>query len=140
MKNVDPSQYFEPVEGFMSANPYQTSIAVINGLLRGNGCPDELINQVVNGAMADLLMKIIAPQKRSVQTFDQNGNVIPDNRVNPTKEELVEFLIQERFSYLTRDRAEKLLDFLIQKSALTEGADGTLYLTKYMLPRQLIQL
>lgn len=125
MKHI--SQYFEPVRGFLGTHPEErVSVAVINRVLKNKGCPDEWIDSVVNGVIAELLVNNIAPMENSVQTFDRDGNEMPDVRISPTRTELIDILTQKQFCDLETDRAERLIDFLIQKSVLKESG-GQLY-------------
>ena len=137
---VHPSHFFEPVEGFIKMNPGKVQVAVLNGLVRNAGCPEYEIDAVVNGAIADIIQNIIAPKQRIVKVTDVYGNIIPDNRVNPTKDELVDSII-EKFEGITCQRATQLIDFLLQNGVLTsDSATDKLYLQTPSHPRQLVKL
>lgn len=47
-----PSQYFDNVEPFIKAHPDHAPLDMLMATVRSNGCPEELIDAVVNGAIA----------------------------------------------------------------------------------------
>ena len=137
---IHPSHFFEPIEGFIHANPGAIQLAVLNRLATSHGCPDNLVDQVVNGAIADLLQACIAPKDKNVVVVDRQGNTIPDNRISPTREELAN-TISRQFEGYSSDRAYKLIDYLVSKGALVEDLQtGTIYVQTVMVARQLIEL
>lgn len=140
MNKINSSLYFDAVERFMYATPRNCSIAVLNSIAKNHGCAEKLIDQVINGVIVDFIMNIIAPKNKGTKVFDANGNEIQDCRVNPTYNDLMDILTHEKFSDLTVARADKLIGYLIQRSALTIEADGTLYNSKSLLPHQFVQL
>lgn len=130
--------FFDAVIGFIYTTPRNCSIAVLNNIAKNHGCADNMVDQVINGAIADFIMNSIAPYNKN--TTLRNGNKIPDNRVNPTYNELMNILIKEKFSDLSIGRAERIVGYLVEKSALTIDSDGILYNSKSLSQHQLIQL
>jgi len=137
---IHPSHFFEPIEGFIHANPGAIQLAVLNRLATSHGCPEDLVDQVANGAIADLLQACIAPRVKSVTITDRQGNALPDNRINPTREELAA-TITRQFEGYSLERANKLINYLVSKGALVEDLQtGTIYVQTVMVARQLIEL
>lgn len=137
--SIHPSRYFEIVERFIYSHENKCSIAVLKNWAIGKGCPNEFVDQVINGVIVDYLMNDIAPKERNttiiLQEFEDT-----DNYKNPTVAELMSFMTKDRFTDLGIERAEKLISYLIEKSALTVDYDGRLFLTKRLMPRQLVEL
>lgn len=100
----------------------------------------ELVDQVVNGVMADYIMDIIAPKEKTVTVADPYGREIKDARINPTPEDLINFLSGYRFSDLSTGHAEKLIGYLVGKSALAVNEEGLLYRSKSLIKRQPVTL
>ena len=137
---IHPSHFFEPIEGFIHSHTGVIQVAVLNRLATSHGCPEDLVDQVVNGAIADLIQACIAPMNKSVAITDWQGNTMPDNRISPTREELVN-TISKQFEGYSLDRANKLLNYLFEKGALTEDQHtGKTHVQTIMVARQLIEL
>lgn len=137
--NIHQSHYFKIIERFIYSHEEKCPIAVLKKLAIDRGCPNEIADQVINGAIVDYLINYIAPKERNT-TVIQHGIEVTNNDKNPTVSELMLFMTEDRFTDLSIERAEKLLSHLIEKSALTVDYDGRLYLTKRLMPRQLVEL
>ena len=137
--SIHPSRYFEIVERFIYSHENKCSIAVLKNLAIGQSCPNEFVDQVLNGAIVDYLISYIAPKERNT-TIIQQGIEVTDNCKNPTVAELMSFMTKDRFTDLNIERAEKLISYLIEKSALTVDYDGRLFLAKRLMPRQLVDI
>lgn len=140
MPNVHPSHYFDKVEGFINLNPQSCSIMMLNGFAKAAGCPDDLVEQVVNGAIVDYVMRIVSGADDTVTCTDMNGRTVPTTTYYPTQAELVEHLTALKFSDLSQERARKIVDFLLAKKALSLDSDGSLYCSMRLIPRQLVAL
>ncbi len=140
MNKKNSSLYFDSVERFMYATPCNCSIAVLNNIAKNHGCAENLVDQVINGVIIDFIMNIIAPKNVETKVMDAKRNEIPDNRINPTYQELMDIITKEKFSDLSIGRAEKIIGYLVQKTALTIDDNGTLYISKSLLPHQFVQL
>ena len=135
--SIHPSRYFEIVERFIYLHENKCSIAVLKKLAIDQGCPNEIADQVINGAIIDYLMSYIA--QRNITIIQQEIKVT-DNYKNPTVAELMSFMTKDRFMDLSIEHAEKLISYLIEKSALTVDNDGRLFLIKRLIPKQLVEL
>lgn len=140
MSNTNTSIFFDAVEQFMYMTPCKCSVAVMNNIAKNRGCAEVLVDQVINGVIVDFIMDIIAPKNKRTKVLNVNGNEIPDNRINPTYCELMDILTKEKFSDLPINRAEKIIGYLVQKTALIIDDKGLLYKSKSLLPHQIIQL
>lgn len=137
---INPIHFFDPVEGFIQAHPGTVQIAVLNALSRNAGCPDNLIDAVINSVIAGIVQANIAPKFKSVTVTDAAGNIIPDNRVNPTKSELVAAITQ-KFDGITFERATQLIDYLLYKNVLTSDSGyDKLYMLTPLVACQLVVL
>lgn len=84
-----PSQYFDNVEPFIKAHPDHAPLDMLMATVRSNGCPEELIDAVVNGAIAQELNLTITP-KEQIVTVSKEGHVLDTwKEYNPTYEELI---------------------------------------------------
>ena len=140
MPYVHSSHYFDKVEGFININPLSCSIQMLNGFAKAAGCPDDLVDQVVNGAIVDYIMRIVSGADDTVTCTDMNGRTVPTTIYYPTQIELVEHLTALKFSDLSQERARKIVDFLLVKKALSEDSEGNLYCSMRLIPRQLVAL
>lgn len=140
MPNVHPSHYFDKVDRFIRLNPQHCSIAMLNRLAKAADCPDDLVEQVVNGAIVDYIMQIVSGPDDTVTCTDQNNRTVPMAANHPTSAELIEHLTKQKFSDLSQERAGKIIDFLLNKPALSFDTDGCLYCSMRLIPRQLVAL
>lgn len=137
--SIHPSHYFEIIERFIYLHEEKCPIAVLKKLAIDRGCPNEIADQVINGAIVDYLMNYIAPKDKNI-TIVQHGLEVTNDHKNPTITELMSFMTKDRFTDLSIERAEKLISYLIEKSVLTVDYDGRLFLIKRLMPRQLVKL
>lgn len=138
---IHPSHFFAPVEGFFSSHPGEViPLAVLNKLVQEAGCSAEQVDSIINGVVAGIIQSNIAPKNKTVTTTDVYGNIVLDNRTNPTKQELVQAIVQ-KFDVFSTDRASKLIDYLIQKGFLIcDPATDSLYLQTPLVARSIITL
>lgn len=47
-----PSHYFDNVEMFLSIHPDHAPLALLRNAVRSNDCPEDLIEDVINSAVA----------------------------------------------------------------------------------------
>lgn len=134
MIQKNSSLYFDNVEMFIKMHPDQAPLAVLRNAVKSNGCPDDLVDQIVNSAIAHDVNLKVTP-KENMMTLSKDGVEYDTfNAFNPTYEELIAD-ISGRFVDLGVERAKAIVDFLIKKGALTVYPDGKLYRTKVLLPR-----
>ncbi len=96
----------------------------MNKIAKDRGRAEFLAGQVINGVIVDLVVNIIAPQNKRTKVININGDEYPDNRINPIYCELMDILTKEKFSDLPIDRAEKIVGYLVQKSAMIIDDQG----------------
>lgn len=140
MPNVHPSHYFDKVDRFIRLNRQHCSIAMLNRFAKGADCPDDLVDQVVNGAIVDYIMCLVSGPDNTVTCTDMNGRTVPTSANHPTRAELIEHLTETKFSDLSQERARKIIDLLLNKQALSLYSDGSLYCSMQLIPRQLVAL
>lgn len=129
-----PSQYFDNVEMFIKAHPDHAPLAMLMAAVRSNGCPEELIDAVVNGAIAQELNLAITPKEQAV-TVSKDGLVYDTwEEYNPTYEELINDVVN-RFPNIPVERAKGIVDTLLSKQAITVYPDGKIYRTMALIPR-----
>lgn len=129
-----PSQYFDNVVMFIKAHPDHAPLAMLMAAVRSNGCPEELIDAVVNGAIAQELNLAISPKEQTV-TVSKDGLVYDTwEEYNPTYEELINDVVN-RFNDIPVERAKAIVDALLSKRAITVYPDGKIYRTMALIPR-----
>lgn len=129
-----PSQYFDNVEMFIKAHPDHAPLAMLMAAVRSNGCPEEQIDAVVNGAIAQELNLSITPKEQTV-TVSKEGRLYDTwKEYNPTYEKLIKDVV-ERFNDLPVERAKAIVDALMRKGVLTVYPDGRIYRTMALVPR-----
>lgn len=134
-----PSQYFDNVEMFIKAHPDHAPLAMLMAAVRSNGCPEEQIDSVVNGAIAQELNLTITPKEQTV-TVSKDGNVFDTwKEYNPTYEELINDAVN-RFNDLPVERAKAIVNALLNKQAITVYPDGKIYRTMVLLPHMPLTL
>lgn len=132
MKN--PSLYFENVEQYIALHPDHAPLAMLMAAVRSNGCPEDMMDAVINSAIARVINLTVTPPEKTVTISKDAVEYDTFKEYNPTIEELVNDIV-ERFDDLGFDRAKGIVDILIHKQALTVFPDGKLYRTKVLLPR-----
>lgn len=140
MSYVHTSRYFETVEGYLFQCPNNCSIGTLNNLVQRAGCPNDLVDQVVNGAIVDYIMCLVSGPDNTVTCTDMNGRTVPTSANHSTRAELIEHLTETKFSDLSTERARKIVDDLLKNHALSEDSDGSLYRSKQLIVRQLVAL
>lgn len=132
MKN--PSFYFENVEQYIALHPDYAPLAMLMAAVRSNGCPEEMMDAVINSAIARVINLAVTPPKNTVTISKAGAEYDTYKKYNPEIEELINDIVA-RFENLGFDRAKGIVDFLIYKQALTVYPDDKLYRTKVLLPR-----
>lgn len=140
MPTVHPSHYFDSVEGYLFQCPTNCSIGTLNRLAQRAECPADLVEQVVNGAIVDYIMRIVSGPDNTVICTDINNRTVPVRIYHPTPAELIAHLTETKFSDLSQERAEKIIDILLNKHALSLHSNGSLYRSMPLIPRQLVAL
>ena len=134
MIQKNPSLYFDNIEMFIKMHPDQAPLAILRSAVKSNGCPDELVDQIINSAIAHDVNLKVTPEER-LMTLSKDGVEYDTFKAyNPTCEELLAD-VSARFVDLGKERAKAIVDFLIKMGALTVYPDGKLYRTKVLLPR-----
>lgn len=139
MTQKNPSLYFENTEMFIQMHPDKAPLAVLMNAIKHNGCPDEKVDEIVNGAITQELNRKVTPQEPTVSVSQDGQDMPPIEPYNPTYEELISDTAS-RFEGLEATRAKGIVDYLIGKKALTVYPDGKLYRTMVLLPRMPIVL
>lgn len=132
MKN--PSLYFENVEQFIALHPDHAPLAMLMAAVRSNGCPEDMMDAVINSAIARVINLVVTSPENAMTISKVGVKTDTFKEYNPTKEELINDILA-RFDDLGFDRAKGIVDFLLHKQALTVYPDGKLYRTKVLLPR-----
>ena len=132
MKN--PSLYFENVEQYIVLHPDHAPLAMLMAAVRSNGCPEDMMDAVINSAIARVINLAVTPAENTVTIAKDGVEYDTFKEFNPTIEELINDIV-ERFDDLGFDRVKDIVDFLIHNQALTVYPDGKLYRTKVLLPR-----
>lgn len=128
MVQKNPSLYFDNVEMFIKMHPDNAPLAMLRSAVKSNGCPDELVEQIINSAIAHEINLKVTPE-RNTMTISKDGVEYDTFKAfNPTYDELIAN-IDARFVDLGYERAKAIVDFLLSKQALTVYADGKLYRT-----------
>lgn len=137
MKN--PSQYFDNVELFIKTHPDHAPVDMLMAAARSNGCPEELIDAVINGVIFQELNLAVSPKEITI-TVSADGQDMPQPQTfSPTYKELIN-KVTTRFNGLGYDRAKGIIDALISKHAFTVDSDGKIYRTMALLPCQMLFL
>ena len=119
---------------FIKAHPDHAPLAMLMAVVRSNGCPEEQIDAVVNGAIAQELNLSITPKEQTV-TVSKEGRLYDTwKEYNPTYEKLIKDVV-ERFNDLPVERAKAIVDALMRKGVLTVYPDGRIYRTMALVPR-----
>ena len=132
MKNL--SLYFENVEQFIALHPDHAPLAMLMAAVRSNGCPEDMMDAVINSAIARVINLVVTSPENAMTISKVGVKTDTLKEYNPTNEELINNILA-RFDDLGFDRAKGIVDFLLQKQALTVYPDGKLYRTKVLLPR-----
>ena len=134
MNFINPSHFFENTESFLEKHPNRVQLTDLMDVVKRNSCPDDLIAQVVNGAIAQEVNNTITPKERNVTVSIDGVTLPPMTEYNPTYNELIGD-IDKRFEGLGIERAKGIVDALIRQQAIKVYDDGKLYRTKVLIPR-----
>lgn len=139
MTYKNPSLYFDNVEQYIALHSDHAPLAAMMASVRSNGCPDELIDAVINGAIAQLINLAVTPPEMNVSVSKDGLDYPPTEPYNPSYDELIDY-VETRFTDLGYERAKGIIDALIRKQALTVYSDGKLYRTRALVPRMPLTL
>lgn len=134
MIQKNPSLYFDNVETFIKLHPDQAPLAMLCSAVKSNGCPDELVDQIINSAIAHEINLKVTPEEKTMSVSKDGVEYDTFKPYNPTYEGLIAD-VSARFVDLEFERTKAIVDFLITKGALTVYPDGKMYRTKVLLPR-----
>ena len=134
MIQKNPSLYFENDEMFIKLHPDQAPLVALRNAVKSNGCPEELIEQVINSAIAHEVNLKVTPDNNTMSLTKDGVEYGSFEAYNPSYEELVTY-ISDCFDGLEDVRAKSIVDVLLSKQALSAYSDGKLYRTKVLLPR-----
>ncbi len=139
MTNIHPSHFFENIEKYLKTHQGQVAVDDLKSEVIRNGCPAEMVESVINGAIADEV-NIKVTSKNSTMTIQKDGEVFaPTEAYNPTYEGLINDMVT-RFNGLGQDRAKSIVDSLLRNQELSVYNDELIYRTKVRIPRQPISL
>lgn len=139
MKKIHPSHFFDNIEKYLKANQGQVTVDDLRNEVIRNGCPAEMVDSVINGAIADEV-NIKVTSKNNTMTIQKDGEFFaPMEAYNPTFEGLINDMIT-RFDGLGQDRAKSIVDSLLRNQELSVYSDELIYRTKVRIPRQPISL
>ena len=139
MAQKHPSQYFDCIEQVFRSNSGRISLDVMQRSVESLGCPKDMVDNIVNSAIAQEVNLIITPKEHNV-TVTMNGREMPPvGDYNPSYNELLERTMF-RFPDLGEERIEGIINSLINKQAISVLEDGKLYRTKVLLPRTIIKI
>ena len=65
---TNPSHYFSKVEGFLSVNKPPYDLAILNGLVIAAGCPENVVDSIVNGVIAEVIFSNIPKRVQTLST------------------------------------------------------------------------
>ena len=123
---------------FLKLHPDHAPLAVLNNSAKSAGCPDGLIDVVVNGAIAQEINLRITPKDITIEVLE-NALAVPVKEYNPSYDELINDMVAH-IDGLEFKRAKAIVDALISKQAITIYDDSKLYRTKVLIPRQLFTI
>lgn len=134
MVQKHPSQYFDGIEQVLRSNNGNISLDVLRRAVESLGCPKDIVDDIVNSAIAQEVNLMITPMEHNV-TETMNGREMPPMEdYNPSNSELLERMMF-RFPDLGEERIKGIINALISKQAISVLEDGRLYRTKVLLPR-----
>lgn len=139
MVQKHPSQYFDEIEQVLRSNSGSISLDVMQRSVESLGCPKDMVDNIVNSAIAQEVNLIITPKEHNV-TVTMNGREMPPvEDYNPSYNELLERMMF-RFPDLGEDRIKDIINALISKQAISILEDGRLYRTKVLVPRMIVKI
>jgi hypothetical protein len=102
-------------------------IATLNAMAKNNGCPTNMVDDVINGVIRDAIMNKITSKENNVTVTDANGNETMEEQYNLTRQTLERDII-DSFQGIDPARAQGIIDKMIEKENLIEDrASGKLY-------------
>lgn len=139
MVQKHPSQYFDGIEQVLRNNSGSISKDVMQRTVESLGCPKDMVDDIVNSAIAQEVNLMITPMEHNV-TVTINGREMPSMEdYNPSYSELFERMVF-RFPDLGEERIKGIINALISKQAISIEDDGNLYRTMVLLPRIIIKI
>lgn len=132
---------FDAIKGYIASrkDDEHVELAVLNGILKGRGCSIKECDAVINGCIKDIILDGVSPLEL-IQVTDSDGNAISEvDPYYPTRDELIDE-IKNLFIGMLDDRATKIVDYLIEKRALSYKVGDCLYRSRSMLPNQPLTL
>lgn len=139
MTKIHPSHFFENIEKYLKTHQGQVAVDDLKSEVIRNGCPGDMVDSVINGAIADEV-NIKVTSKNNTMTIQKDGEVFaPMEAYNPTYEGLINDMVS-RFDGLGQDRAKSIVDSLLRNQELSVYSDELIYRTKVRIPWQPLSL
>lgn len=124
MKHI--SQYFERVDNYLrNANGLKNYEALIE-LIKADGCPDDKIQMVLNGAMVDYLYDVMPNKDGFVKVYGPDGKAVYEKKHEYTYEEWIKTL-RMTFVGLPNGFAEKAIEYMFAKGYIIRADNNIFY-------------
>lgn len=139
MSKIHPSHYFDKIETYLRRATGPKPLQVLKELVQSSGCPEDLIDQTVNGALLDFIWDVMPPRTDDVMIYDPNGGDIIEKKLY-TLQQWRDILIYT-VNGMDAERIETLLNYMIKKEILIVDCNtGYVYRGTAMIRRVQLSL
>jgi len=83
MTHRHPSHYFDNTDMFLGTHPDKASLAVLMKAVLDTGCPGDMIDDIINSAIAQYYNRVITPKEDLVTVINDDGKVSSTEGYNP---------------------------------------------------------
>lgn len=121
---VHPSHYFDTIERYLRNVSGPKSFNALRQIVIKDGCPEDIADQIVAGALEDYLFDIMPRVTDDIKVYGPDGVGIVEEKKLYTKDEWIDVLLNTIVG-MDKSYAEKLLLHMLQKQYLAERIDAT---------------
>lgn len=121
---VHPSHYFDTIERYLRNVSGPKSFNALRQIVIEDGCPENIADQVVAGALVDYIFDIMPRVTDDIKIYGPDGVGIVEEKKLYSKDEWVSALLNTIMG-MNKSYAENILDYMLQKQYLVERNDTT---------------
>lgn len=114
MATKSKSQYFDRIEEYLRQANGPKSLQALEELTKVVGTPAEMVDSIVNGALADFIYDCVPPKNDFVQIYDNEGNAIYQQKKEMSFSQWVD-AITNTIIGIKKDRIEGILQKMYDK-------------------------
>ena len=140
MSNTNSSLYFERIENYLHSANGIKPLQALEGFVKLDGAPADMIDSVVNGALHDFIFDCVPTPNDFVRIYGPDGKAIYIKKIEMTLNQWTDSLVNTILG-VKRERINAILEHMYKKGTLVKNmTNGFVYRGTAPLRRQILTL